>query len=109
MTVQALRDLGHDVRDIRGTPIQGSGDNILWDIAQGEERLLISTDMGFSRHRNLRHAGILIVRLKQPNRQKIHKRALQAMVSFKVGEWSDLLVVIEDRIQRIWRARQRLE
>jgi hypothetical protein len=72
LTVQALRAAGHAVRDIRSTPLQGSADSILWEIAQGDERLLITTDKGFAQHREEAHQGVLIVRLRQPNRHKIH-------------------------------------
>ena len=34
MTVEHLRELGHDVLDIRGTPDQGLDDQNLWDAAQ---------------------------------------------------------------------------
>ena len=40
MTVQALPMMGHDVRDIRGTPDEGMQDDALWEMAQREERLL---------------------------------------------------------------------
>ena len=48
MTVQALIDLGHEVRDVRGTPDQAVPDEELWRIAQREQRLLITTDKGFA-------------------------------------------------------------
>ena len=51
MTVQALRMMGHDVCDIRGTPDQGMQDDALWEMAQREERLLITTDKGFTQYR----------------------------------------------------------
>jgi hypothetical protein len=46
MTVQALRLLSHDVRDIRGTQDEGMQDDALWAMAQREERLLITTAKG---------------------------------------------------------------
>jgi predicted nuclease of predicted toxin-antitoxin system len=72
MTAQVLRDNGHDVLDIRGTPNEGIDDEVLWRMVQAEKRLLITTDKGFTQNRNESHHGILIIRLKQPNRQKIH-------------------------------------
>lgn len=51
MTVQALRMMGHNVCDIRGTPDQGMQDDALWEMAQREERLLITTDKGFTQYR----------------------------------------------------------
>jgi predicted nuclease of predicted toxin-antitoxin system len=70
MTVQELRMLGHDVHDIRGTPDEGMSDDALWEIAQREERLLITTDKGFTKYRTVPHYGVLIIRLRRPNRHK---------------------------------------
>jgi hypothetical protein len=49
------------------------------------------------------HHGILIVRLKQPNRHKIHERVMQAMALFAAEEWCDSLVVMRDVMQSVWR------
>src|SRR5438876_9920152 len=87
MTVQALQALGHDIRDIRGTADEGMMDDDLWKFAQQEERLLITTDKGFTQHRDDLHYGILIVRLRKPNRQKIHERVMQAIVQFNDNQW----------------------
>lgn len=59
MTVPALREDGHDVLDIRGTRLQGLADDQLWELAQRERRLLITTDKGFARRREEPHGGIL--------------------------------------------------
>jgi len=103
MTVRALREEGHDVLDIRGTPDEGIEDEILWNMIQKEGRLLITTDKGFTQHRNDPHHGILIVRLRQPNRQKIHQRVMQAIAQFEAEAWSGLLVVMRDVVQSVWR------
>jgi len=44
------------------------------------------------------HHGILIVRIEQPNRHKIHERVIQAMALFTAEEWRDSLVVM----QSVW-------
>lgn len=87
MTVRDLRLTGHDVRDIRGTPDEGIQDDALWAMAQQEERLLITTDKGFTQYRAEPHHGVLIIRLRRPNRQKIHARIMQAMRQFSEQEW----------------------
>lgn len=38
MTVRALRDRGHDVRDLRGTSHEGMRDEMLWGQVQSEGR-----------------------------------------------------------------------
>ncbi len=103
-TVAELGNLGHDVLDIRGTVSQGISDDVLWEMIQQENRLLITTDKGFVQHRD-KHAGILVVRLRQPNAQKIHERVMQAMEQFSEDEWAGLVVVMRDVVQSVWRAK----
>lgn len=104
MTVQALRAIGHDVRDIRGTALQGTADSVLWEIAQDDKRLLITTDKGFAQRREEAHRGLLIVRLRQPNRHKIHQRVVYAIAQFTSEEWTGLTVIVRDAAQSVWRA-----
>ncbi|MBC2700295.1 MAG: hypothetical protein HF976_02595 [ANME-2 cluster archaeon] len=47
--------------------------------------------------------GILIVRLRRPNRHKTHERVMQAMALFAAEEWCDSLVVMRDVRQSVWR------
>ncbi|HEX8845463.1 MAG TPA: DUF5615 family PIN-like protein [Pyrinomonadaceae bacterium] len=104
ITVAELGSRGHNVLDIRGTANQGMPDDLLWELAQKESRLLISTDKGFVQYRNESHHGILIVRLRQPNEQKIHQRVMKAMGQFAEEEWPGLVVVMRDVVQSVWRA-----
>jgi len=103
MTIMELRSRGHDVKDIRGTPNQGMTDDELWQIAQKEKRLLITTDKGFSSQRNKSHYGILIIRLKQPSRHKIHQRIMQVLNKNPADEWQGLMVIMRDAVQSAWR------
>lgn len=105
ITVSELRTLGHDVWDIRGTERLGMFDDELWLFAQSEQRMLVTTDKGFSEYRDERHFGILIVRLRQPNEQRIHARIIAAFRQFSDGDWPGLLVVMRDWVQSIYRAR----
>ena len=82
MTVDALRALGHDVKDIRGTSDQGIADFNLWRLASAESRVLVTTDKGFTEYRSAPHHGILVVRLRQPNRQKIHYAVMRIIVRY---------------------------
>ena len=108
-TVAALRRLGHNVLDIRGTLQQGISDEVLWALIQQEKRLLITTDKGFVQHRDEPHAGILVVRLRQPNAHKIHERVMQAMEQFTADEWAGLMVVMRDVMQSVWRTTSKLK
>jgi len=105
MTVFALRELGHDVLDIRGTPEEGLDDPALFRKAQLESRLLITTDKGFFQYRDRMHCGLLIVRLRRPNRYRIHGRIMHALGAYVPHEWRGLLVVLRDVAQGEWRIR----
>ena len=87
MTVEHLREAGHDVKDIRGTTHQGLPDPDLWRLAIGDERILITTDKGFTGYREFPHFGILIVRLRQPNRHRIHHAVLRVLERFSARDW----------------------
>jgi predicted nuclease of predicted toxin-antitoxin system len=103
ITFKQLRSKGFDVTDIRGTPDQGMTDELLWKRTQKEKRLLITTDKGFSIYRNEAHYGILIIRLKQPTRLKIHQHIMQAISKYSEQDWPSLLVVMRDLVQSAWR------
>ena len=108
-TVVRLRELGHDVLDIRGTPREGLKDELLWKLAQKEKRLLISTDRHFLRYWNVSHSGALVVLLSQAKLQTIHAKIMKTMDQFSPEEWRELLVVVRDTFQSIRRPRTRDE
>ena len=103
-TVNKLRALGHLVKDIRGTSDQGIADDKLWQITQSENMMLITTDKGFSQYRNYLHSGILIIRLRRPNQDKIHNRIMNAMNQIKQNDWQNLLVIMRDSVKSAWKS-----
>ena len=102
MTVQALQDAGHDVKDIRGTTSEGIEDEEIWNIVKQENRLLLTTDKGFSQYRSKNQPGILIILLSKPNRMKLHQKAMKGLSQFTEREWMGKIVVIRDTVQSIW-------
>ena len=102
-SVRELRQMGHDVLDIRGTTDEGISDEVLFERACKEGRLLITTDRDFASFRDREHYGILIIALRKPNRNKINKRVIEAMKQFSAGEWRRLLVVMRDEVMSTWR------
>jgi predicted nuclease of predicted toxin-antitoxin system len=103
-TVGELRALSHDVADVRGTADEGSSDDFIWSLAQREQRVLITTDKGFVEHRFEQHAGLLVVRLRQPNEGKIHSRVMSAVRRFDEREWPGTTVVMRDTVESVMRA-----
>lgn len=74
------------------------------DLAVREGRVLVTTDKGFTAYRATSHNGILIVRLRQPNRLKIHQSVMRAIERFDASEWPGLIVVMRDAVMSISRS-----
>lgn len=104
-TIELLRMQGHDVASGHDRQHKGLDDFGLWELVQKESRILITTDRGFANHRDEPHSGILIVRLRMPNSQKIHARIFTALSEFQQAEWPGLLVIMRDKTKGIWKAK----
>ncbi len=107
ITAKELLKNGHDIMDIRSTDKEGMTDEDIWKIVQKDRRLLITTDKGFAQKRSENHNGILIIRLKQPNRLKIHKKVMRAINLFKEKEWLNLTVIMQDAFHSVWKPKKR--
>ncbi|HSE40054.1 MAG TPA: DUF5615 family PIN-like protein [Acidobacteriota bacterium] len=104
-TIEALRKVGHDVVSAHDQEHKGRDDFHIWKFVQKESRVLITTDRGFANRRDELHSGILIVRLKMPNSEKIHQRIFTALSEFHETEWRGLLVIMRDKTKGIWKAK----
>ena len=102
-TVKELSELGHNVKDIRGTRLEGSDDSIVWQIAKEENRLLVSTDKIFTHdhYREKEHAGIILILLKQPTLMKIHNRIINAVTQYPENKLKNSLLIIKDSVASI--------
>ncbi len=89
-----LIELGYEVIDIRGTELQGIDDSRLFELAQENEAILLTTDRDFYHTVPLRystHHGVVVIALKQPNREAILSK-LRWLVS------QDMLESIQGKI-----------
>lgn len=91
---ELLTDLGHTVIDVRGTKLQGTDDDGLFDLAQRKNAVLLTTDRDFYHTVPLKysnHFGVVVIALKQPNREAILRR-LRWFIS------ADLLTTVENTV-----------
>ena len=75
--LDVLKASGHEVFDFRGTAEEGIADQQVFEKAQDLDAILLTTDRDFFHTIPLlspRHAGILVVALRQPNRAGIISR-----------------------------------
>lgn len=105
-TVLALREQGHDVRDIRGSELEGIADDTVWDLAVSHKRLLITTDKWVATKHDAAHPGVLVILLKQPNRKRIHDRVMLGFLRFEESQWPGLILIMRDSVQSLRKVNQ---
>lgn len=99
-----LRQLGHDVETVPEENLGGADDGLVWQVAQAENRFLITQDLDFSNVHQFKpgtHHGILLLRLNNPTRRQLIQKVEAIFISEVVVQWSGCLVVATDRKIRI--------
>lgn len=102
----ALRSLSHDVHTTADEGLAGGSDEHIWAAAQRENRFLITQDLDFSDLRAFSpgtHHGILLIRLRDPNRIDLTRRLETLFRTEPVDTWADCVVVATDTRVRIAR------
>ena len=103
----ALRELGHDVHTLFDEQLAVQADADIWDATQKESRFLVTQDLDFSDLRRFTpgtHSGILLVRLRSPDRQSLVRRVREIFQHEEVSHWAACFVVATDRKLRVVRA-----
>lgn len=98
ITVEELRKLNHDVKDIRGNELEGIDDYFLSDLALKESRLLIMTDRGFAKTYSAKHCGIIIITLKKPNEKNIHEKIIGIIKQNSDEYFNSKIIIIKDKV-----------
>jgi predicted nuclease of predicted toxin-antitoxin system len=105
-----LNKLGHDVHTLHEEMLLGRADTEIWEAAQKESRFLITQDLDFSDLRQFApgsHHGILLVRLRSPNRGDLIARVRELFTKENAGEWAGCFVVATERKIRVLRPQSR--
>ena len=100
----ALSKLGHDVDTVPRERLSGHPDSEIWQATQQTGRFLIIQDLHFADVRTLvpgTHRGILLVRLRDPNRRMLIERIQQVFVGEDVESWADCFVVATESKVRV--------
>ena len=101
-----LAELGHDASTVFAEGLKGRDDPDVWRAVQSEGRFFITQDLDFSDARAYEpgtHAGILLVRLRDPGRKALVERVRAIFEIEGVGGWVGCLVVATDRKIRVRR------
>lgn len=101
-----LQRLSHDVHTVQSEGLLGADDSAVWQAAQNEGRFLITQDMDFSDLRRFmpgRHAGILLLRLREPSRRALLRKVEALFTSGDTEAWRSCFVVATEHKTRVRR------
>lgn len=105
-----LKNLGHEIHTLHEEKLSGHSDKEVWEAAQNESRFLITQDLDFSDSRKFApgsHHGILLLRLRSPNRQALIERIIEIFEKENVSDWKACFVVATERKIRVLRPEQK--
>ncbi len=98
-TAEALRQTGHIAEDVRDVGLRGHSDQEVFDYAQAQGAILVTSDKDFSnvlRFPPGTHAGIIIVRVPDElPTSKVNQEMLNALRGLADEELEGLLIVVE--------------
>lgn len=83
LTIQLLRQLGHEVHTVTDLEIKGTPDSQVFEAAQQRSLAVITNDRDFPRlaiQENRRHAGLIVLRISSRSLQKVHT-VLQSLLA----------------------------
>ncbi len=95
-----------DVDTVEDEGLSGSHDEVIWEAAQREERLLVTQDLDFSDLRRFEpgtHHGIVLLRLANPSPSALSARILQIVQCEDFDTWSGCFDVATDTKIRVRR------
>lgn len=104
-----LKNLGHDVHTLHDELLLGRADAEIWEATQVESRFLITQDLDFSDLRRFApgsHNGILLVRLRSPNRGDLIARVSELFQRENVDGWVGCFVVATERKIRVIKSKR---
>jgi predicted nuclease of predicted toxin-antitoxin system len=101
-----LTTLQHELYTVSEEGLSGHHDREVWAAAQREARFLITQDLDFSDVRRFApgtHHGILLVRLRDPDRLSLIFRVREIFQHENVSDWPGCFVVASDHKIRVLR------
>ncbi len=91
---------GHEIIDIRGTEREGLSDKDIFNLAQENEAIFLTTDRDFFHtipHLYKNHFGIIVFNLKQPNRYNITEKLDWALKNIDLTKFNSNVLLLRDK------------
>jgi len=99
-----LQRLGHDVHTVFDEGLSAADDGRVWEVAQREQRLLITQDVGFEdpqAHSPGAHSGVIFLRLDNASRRALTARIVELFTAEDVQSWGGCVIVARQSTIRV--------
>jgi len=100
--IDILKKAGHEILDIRGTEFEGCSDRVIFENAQQNRAVFLTTDCDF--YHTIpslynRHCGIIVIALSQPNAGSIiTKLKIALQYSHNINLNSSVLLITDTKM-----------
>ena len=104
--VELLKTHNHDVATVYTEGLAGSSDNIIFEEAQKENRVIFTLDKDFSDIRKNvpgKNVGIIIFRLANEGKESIMRYVTKLLANYDLDEFLNALVIASDHKIRVRR------
>ena len=94
-----LQQAGHEIFDIRSTEFEGSDDRKIFEFAQTEKAIFLTTDRDFFHtipYLFDEHFGVVVIALKQPNRKRIKEKIEWFVNNFNQIDMKNEIFLLRD-------------
>jgi len=98
--VGLLEGMGHEVFDLRGSGREGLPDPDIFAEAQRCDAVFLTTDRDFFHtipHIHEKHAGIIVIALRQPNRSSILEKLSWVLKRLQSHAFRDRVIQLRDQ------------
>lgn len=105
--VEALREAGHDVLDVREHGLAGADDATVWALARADNRILVTLDLDFAnvlQYAPGTHEGIVVLRVHKPTQRLIEDMLLGFLSAVGQEDVHGALVIVEPGRYRVRRS-----
>lgn len=95
-----LERMGHETLDLRGTGREGLSDAEIFSEAQTIDAVFLTTDRDFFHtihHLHEKHAGIIVIALRQPNRASILEKLSWVLNHLQPDEFRNRAIQLRDQ------------
>ena len=102
--VRMLRDLGHDVMDVREQGMGGAADDDVSEAAKSGDRILVTMDTDFAnilQYPPHEYAGVIVLRVPRPTRHRIAEALKEFLAVVNEKDIEHSLVIVGPGAYRV--------